>query len=218
MCIGPKPKKPKPTEADKQNLRNAENDLAHFRENYAPLEAIARDGTRTRNRDAEAKFFKGRSNADVQQAAAEIRKGNVKHLGQGSAAFAMASGKAEEGLREVGAQANIDANTMADQRHIGRTLDVLKTGRGIARTADAGIDLAADIQTANNISRMRSKAITTQAAMGAVSDIAGGALQGFAYKRSLGQMPQASTTPTPSAWQGEPVTMLSIDPRTRNTA
>jgi len=184
MCGGSKPKKPEPTASEQTQARIAVDDLRRFEDVFVPLEreAIAHASPETRAR--EEALISGRANADIYADAATAQNANTVNLRQGADAFVTGIGSVQRGTDAAAGSGRTQAAIAAGDRATQRELDVVKTGRGMARTVSSGISRAADLEVSSEQAHLRAKAIKDKAKMDAFNQMVGTAAAVGAAKYS----------------------------------
>lgn len=172
MCGGSKPEKPKPTQSEIKQQEIAARDLKHFEQNYLPLEFDAIADASPAGRDREAEILKGRANADVAAEAQAATAANRVSLRNGTTQFVADSGDTQNAIGAAQSRAAQGAAQVADQRFKEKNLQVIKTGRDMARTVHSGLSSAADAEVTREKASLRSRAIKNAAKMQAFTDLA----------------------------------------------
>lgn len=182
MCGGGTPKKPEPTASELESLRIAELNQAHHRLVFKPLELDAIDEGSRVNLESESNSLRGRVNADI--AIANQQNGlPVVSLRNGKSQFITDVGDTTNDVATVATQADIAARKTAQGRFTDKKLNVVKTGRDMARSVTSGLEKASDRETATAITNLRNKNNQRNANLAALTTLAGGVAQGLALKK-----------------------------------
>ena len=197
MCGGGGPEKPKPTASERASVAIAERELQHFDTVYAPLEQEAINESSRENLATESRILRGRANADLAAEADANSKADVISLRNSADRFITDSGAAADDLSRVSSQTDQSARATATNRFTNKRLDVVKTGRDMARGVQSGLGDQINRETNTALTNLRNANLKRNSSLQAITTLASGAAQGIARR-------EQTKTPEPS---------IPVDPR-----
>lgn len=196
-----KPKKTPVGSGEKSLAKEGMKDLQRFEEAFRPLEQGAINELQTADATKRSAMLAGRSNADLEAGSAEAKEVGFRRL----AAAGGASGSVRSSLVDnasLTTQARNKVLTDGDQQ--GRDsidvdrMNVIKTGRDVARTAQSALTASARQEASSNLSRLQARATRDAAKTEAL-----GKLAGKAISAGVGAYGNATATMGPKLGPGQ---------------
>lgn len=185
--------KQRPSESELAQARIAVAKDQRFNAVFRPLEQAAIKELDTANAATRSAMLAGRQNSDLEQAAGQAAATGMQ---ADTRAGTFGSGATQErGLRLAGAteQAKDATKVRADQTARDSidqdTMNVIKTGQGVARSSQAAFSHSARLANSEAISKLQAAQIKDQARVNAIGTVASAGLaKGMhTYNRALGK-------------------------------
>jgi len=185
------PKQQRPSAEEQALARRSMKEDQRYEDAFRPLEQQAISELKTADSDKRSAMLSGRHNADLENQAQGLRQvglqedtqsGRGVSSGRTTARAAEHASTIESGRKRL----QVDADQTARDSIDADRLNVMQTGRGLARGSQSTLTQSANLANSKAASKLNAQGLRDQARIGALGDVTGAAIAGgyASYKRA----------------------------------